>query len=118
VVHNIPAAAPQSATTPVGNMWPGDFHLFGNLKKGPGWKDMKQAVTSWLESLLGYKPGCPSDKGVYVSGDYVEAWCVSSAAPVLCINLSHNKVLSISVFVTLFSETSSNRIMIKMSMHK
>jgi len=50
VVYNLPAVAPQPAMNLVGSTGPSDFHLFGNLKKGPGCKDIKQAVTSWLDS--------------------------------------------------------------------
>jgi len=67
---------------------------------------------------MGYKPWCPCDKGLNVSDDYVDIWCVPSATHVPCINESQNKVLGIGATVTLLSETSLYTFMIKMSMHK
>ena len=71
---------------------------------------MRQAVNAWANIVhrLFYMPvnkPCHGGKNVYVSGDYVEVWCVSCATNVPRIHRRHNNVLGIRVFVTSCSET-------------
>jgi len=56
VVHYLLAIVPQLITGPLGSIGPSDFHLFTLLKKNQASKkfvtdtNMKQAVTSWLQT--------------------------------------------------------------------
>ena len=74
---------------------------------------MKQAVTSWLQALntdffytvtqalLPFWCKC-----LNVSGDYMEVWCVPSAAYAPCTHQSHNTYFGNRVFLTLFIKLS------------
>ena len=70
--------------------------------EAPGWQviaidaDVKQVITSWLQTL---------DNSFFTvvslwgkcrdgSGDYFEVWCVPSASHVPCIDQSHNNILT------------------------
>ena len=61
VIHNLPVVAP--VPSPIRSMLSSDFNLFGPLKKHLAGKrfatdaDVKQAVTSWLSTLIFSMPG-------------------------------------------------------------
>jgi hypothetical protein len=56
--------------------------------------DMIQALVLWV------------DKYLYVTGEYMEVWCVPSATHATCIHQSQNQVLGMRVFLTLFLASS------------
>jgi hypothetical protein len=81
-----------------GRMGPGDFHLFGPLKKKNTWlaSDAQQTPTrsklsppsyrhlTLILSMLGYKPHCHAGESAWMSMVTVEVWCVPSATHVQC----------------------------------
>jgi hypothetical protein len=80
----------------------------------PGWQtvccrcQMKQASTSWLQTLdsdyfCAILQNLRANVGQYlnVSGDYTDVWCVAPATHMLCIHQCQNKIFCIRVFVTL-----------------
>ena len=91
---------------------PSDFHLFGPCEKylaGKGFgahANMKQTVTSWLQTLdtnflyTGLQASLPqSDKCTNITSACVEFWCVQSTADMPCIHQRLNKVLKVWEFV-------------------
>jgi hypothetical protein len=67
--------------------------------------NVKQAVTSCLQTFKSLRTMVWWDTCLNVNGDNVKVSCAPSATNVLCINLSQNKVLSIRMFVTLTAKT-------------
>ena len=54
-------------------------------------------------------PWATMEKRSNISADYTQIWCVPSAKHMPCSNWSQNKVLDITVFVTLLSQTASHK---------
>jgi len=101
------------------DLMPSGLHSFGPLKKQLSGRrvvtdvDVKQGVTSWLQTLdtevfcAGLSLDVSVRHALNVNGDYTEVWCVPSAAHMPPTHQSRNRVLGIRMFITLFFETRS-----------
>jgi hypothetical protein len=63
-------------------------------------------LTTDARTLISSTPSCqPWHKCYTVNDDYMQVQCVSAAIHVPCIHVSHNKVLTVHMTITLFCET-------------
>jgi hypothetical protein len=112
-----------TAWEPVASLEPSDFKLFGPLKIRvagkwfPAHLDMTQATISErpltpIFCMLGYKALVSLwNKCLYVNGDHVALWWISSASLVPYI-LRQNKFLDVNVFDTVFFQISLHALLL------
>jgi len=112
------------------SLGPSDFRLFGPCMKclaGKGfgaYANMKQTVTSWLQTLdtnvlyMGVQASLPQwDKCMNVTSACVEVWCVLSTAEMPRIHQRLNKVFDVWEFVNFLKILLISTLMLNVIFH-